>query len=174
MDIGRTVLYARVSTTDQQCENQRLIMEAWAIRNGITDYQYFWEEMSSRKTRAIKQKLIVEARRGHINTIVVVRIDRWARSLQELVADINELVERGVRFVAIENGMDFDKNSYNSTARLMLQIISSFAEFEREMIRERTIEGVRRAQAKGKHCGRPRKNPVEKTDGGLNGEIGQR
>ncbi|MHA1138368.1 MAG: recombinase family protein, partial [Candidatus Thorarchaeota archaeon] len=118
---------------------------------------YHWEELSSRKTRPIKQKLILECRQGLIGTVVVVRIDRWARSLQELVMDINELVDKGVRFVAIENGFDFSRDSYNATNRLMLQIISSFSEFEREMIRERTKEGLNRAKAKGVKLGRPKK-----------------
>jgi len=125
---------------------------------------YHWEELSSRKTRPIKQKLILECRQGLIGTVVVVRIDRWARSLQELVMDINELVDKGVRFVAIENGFDFSRDSYNATNRLMLQILSSFSEFEREIIRERTKEGLDRAKAKGVKLGRPKK-PRQKQGG---------
>ena len=153
----KVILYARVSTTDQMCENQKMVLMDWINKSGIEDYDYVSEEMSSRKTRPLKQEVLLQARQGKIDVIVVTRLDRWARSLQELVMDIHELVNRGVRFVAIENGMDFSKNSFNSTNQLMLNILASFAEFERSMISERTREGMARAKAEGKHCGRPRK-----------------
>jgi len=102
--------------------------------------------------------IILEARKGHVDTIVIVRIDRWARDLTELVMDIDELVNKhNVRFVAIQNGFDFSVDSYNATDRLMFQIFGAFAEFERAIIRERTIEGIDRVKAQGKKVGRPRK-----------------
>jgi len=153
-------LYARVSKDDLFNANQKKVLLEWVQRQGLTekDYYYFEEEMSSRKTRPIKDKVIKMFREGEINTIVVVRIDRFARSLQELVMDIEYIINNGGRFVAIMNGFDFDKKNYNASQQLILNIFSSFAQFEREIIRERTLEGLARAKAWGKKLGRPRKN----------------
>jgi putative DNA-invertase from lambdoid prophage Rac len=98
-------------------------------------------------------------RSGEYDTVVVAKLDRFARSLQELVADVRYIVDNGGRFVAISNGMDFTKKQFNASQQLMLNIFASFAEFEREIIRERTIEGLARVRAQGKTLGRPRKTP---------------
>lgn len=153
-------LYARVSRDDMNCQNQENVLQDWCKRNGVIqgDYTYFKEEMSSRKTRPVKEHVIKLFRAGKINTIVVVRIDRFARSLQELVMDVRSIVDNGGRFVAIMNGFDFQKGSFNASQSLMLNIFASFAEFEREIIRERTIEGLARVRAQGKRLGRPKKS----------------
>ena len=72
--------------------------------------------------------------------------------------DVREIVDTGGRFVAILNGFDFSKSRFNASQQLMLNIFGSFAEFEREIIRERTLEGLARVRAQGKKLGRPRKN----------------
>lgn len=155
----KVALYARVSRDDLHCENQKQTLIAWVEREKITDYDYFEEEVSTRKTRPIKEKIIQDFRAGKYSTIVVTRIDRFARSLQELVMDIEGVVNQGGRFVAISNSFDFEKRTYNASQQLMLNIFGSFAQFEREIIRERTIEGLARVKAQGKKLGRPRKTP---------------
>ena len=154
--IKKVVFYARVSRDDLNNANQKQVLLDWATRNGKTDYLYYEEEMSSRKTRPIKENIMQMIRKGEVDTIVVVRIDRWARSLQELVMDIEYIINQGGRFVAISNGFDFDKKNYNASQQLMLNIFSSFAQFEREIIKERTLDGLARARAQGKICGRHR------------------
>lgn len=150
-------LYARVSRDDLNCENQKKILLEYCERNNILEYDYFAEELSSRKTRPIKEKILHDFRTGIYKTIVVVRIDRWARSLQELIMNTQEIINNGGRFISIINSFDFQKNTFNATQQLMLNVIGSFAEFEREIIRERTLEGLARARAQGKKFGRPRK-----------------
>jgi len=156
-------LYARVSKDDLHCENQLRTLRAWAASNIQPDdvAVYHAEEMSSRKTRPIKESVLQQMRSGNGDVVVVVRIDRWARSLQELVMDVRQLVDQGKRFVAILNGFDFSRNSFNASQQLMLNIFGAFAEFEREIIRERTNEGLARAKAQGKKLGRPRKHPIK-------------
>jgi len=154
--VERIVLYSRVSRDDMNCENQKKVLLENLSRYGFTDYEYFQEEMSSRKTRPVKDMIVRRFRKGDFNVIMVVRIDRWARSLQELVADIHEVVDKGGRFIAILNGFDFQKGSFNASQQLMLNIFASFADFEREIIRERTLEGLDRARAWGKVLGRPK------------------
>ena len=152
----RVALYARVSRDDLHCENQVLTLNNWEKNNkqeGDT-FIYFKEEISSRKTRPLKEQIMQDFRAGKYDTIVVTRIDRWARSLQELVMNVQEVINNNGRFISILNGFDFDKKKFNASNQLMLNIFGSFAEFEREIIRERTLEGLARVKAQGKISGR--------------------
>jgi DNA invertase Pin-like site-specific DNA recombinase len=161
----KVALYARVSRDDLHCENQKLVLDEWCKREGVLDASYFFEEVSSRKTRPEKEKVLQGFRSGTFDTIVCVKLDRFARSLQELVMDIEGIVNSGGRFVAISNGMDFQKKTYNASQQLMLNIFGSFAQFEREMIRERTLDGLARARAQGRIGGRPKKTPPVSSGG---------
>jgi DNA invertase Pin-like site-specific DNA recombinase len=154
----KVCLYARVSRDDLHCENQKRILLEWVERNNIKSYDYLQEEESTRKTRPIKELMIKRFRYGIYHTIIVSKIDRFARSTIELIMDIESIINNGGRFVAIGNNMDFQKNNYNASQQLMLNIFSAFAQFEREMIRERTLEGLARVKAQGKKLGRPFKN----------------
>lgn len=150
----KVALYARVSRDDLNCENQIIILKNWVKNNGINDYDIFKEEMTTRKTRPTKETIMKDFRDGKYETVVVTKLDRFARSLQELIMDIENIINNGGRFIAISNGFDFSKKSYNASQQLMLNIFGSFAQFEREMIRERTLEGLARATAQGKIKGR--------------------
>jgi DNA invertase Pin-like site-specific DNA recombinase len=156
----KPVFYARVSRDDLHCENQKATLLEWARRNDITEEEfnnnYFWEELTTRKSRPIKENIIIRMRKKDYDTLIVSRIDRFARSLIELTMNVEEIINNGGRFVAIHNGFDFDKKSYNASQQLILNIFSSFAQFEREIIRERTLEGLKRVKAQGKKLGRPR------------------
>ena len=160
----KAIFYARVSRTDLHTENQEKILKEWAERHNteIEKSLFLTEEMSTRKTRPIKQNAITLFRRGEYDTIVVVKIDRWARSMIELVQDVQSIIDNGGRFVSIDNGFDFSKR-LSASQQLQFQIFAAFAEFEREIIRERTMEGLSVARSKGKKLGRPRKNPPLKT-----------
>jgi DNA invertase Pin-like site-specific DNA recombinase len=149
-----TVLYARVSRDDLFCENQLITLKNWAAREGIVDYVVLTETMSTRKTRPVKQQMIKDFRAGKFDTVVVARLDRFARSLQELVMDVHEIVNNGGRFVSVLNGFDFSRKTFNASQQLLLNIMASFADFEREIIRERTLEGLARVKSQGKIIGR--------------------
>lgn len=150
----KVALYARVSRDDLNCENQTKVLMEWIDRNKPETFNILKEEISSRKTRPLKESILQGFRKGIYDTIVVVRIDRWARSIQELIMDVEQIINQGGRFVAIMNGFDFDKKGYNASQQLMLNIFGSFAQFEREVIRERTLEGLARATLQGKIKGR--------------------
>jgi DNA invertase Pin-like site-specific DNA recombinase len=138
------------------------VLRSRAEREGW-EYSIFEEIESSRKTRPIKQQLLQQLREGKFDLVAFTRLDRFARSMPELVMDVEQLVNSGVRVVAVQQGLDFSKEGYNSMNQLQLQILAAFAQFERELIRERTLEGLARAKAQGKKLGRPRnlKNAVE-------------
>lgn len=155
----KAALYCRVSRDDLNNANQLQILQARAQNEGW-EYEVFQEQQSSRKTRPIKQALIQRLRKGDFDILCFTRLDRFARSLSELVADIEQLVGAGIRVVVVQQGFDFSRSGgFGSIDRLTLQIMGAFSEFEREIIRERTIEGLARVKAQGKKLGRPRKTP---------------
>lgn len=123
------------------------------------EYEIFLEVMSTRKTRPIKAELMKRLRRNEFDILMFTRLDRFARSSQELTQDVKELVSSGIRVIVTEQGMDLQGGNLNSVGTLQLQILSAFAEFERELIRERTLEGLARAKAQGKKLGRHFKDP---------------
>jgi DNA invertase Pin-like site-specific DNA recombinase len=149
----KVALYCRVSKKDEQTpENQRLILEEYAKKSGW-EYMVFVESSTSRETRPLKQILMQSLREKKYDAVCVLKLDRWARSLQELVMDVTELYERGIPFISIRDGIDLS----TPTGKLYFHIMASFAEFERDLIRERTMDGLARARAKGITLGRPRK-----------------
>ncbi len=149
----KVAIYIRVSRVDLKPENQRLELEHFAKAMNW-DYEIFEEKESTRKTRPIKQKIFQEALQKKWDMIFVYKLDRWARSLQELINDFNQMKINKVSFKSFKDNITLDDDPRNM---LMIQILGAFAEFEREMIRERTLAGLARARAEGKILGRPRK-----------------
>jgi len=144
-------LYVRVSTSEQTVENQRIRLIEYANKNEYS-YDVYEEVESTRKTRPVKQSLLAKLRQNQYDAVVVYKLDRWARSSTELILDTKELIDKGVGFISISDSLDFS----TAAGKLQFQILSAFAEFERELIRERTIEGLRRAKQQGKQTGRPK------------------
>ena len=144
-------LYLRVSTSEQTVENQRIRLIEYAEKNGYS-YDVYEEVESSRKTRPVKQSLLQKLRNNEYEAVVVYKLDRWARSSTELILDTKELIDKGIGFISISDNLDFS----TAAGKLHFQILSAFAEFERELIRERTIEGLKRAKMQGKQVGRPK------------------
>ena len=144
-------LYCRVSTDHQTNENQsnRLIQYA---KDRQLKYDLYEEIESSRKTRPVKQDLMQKLRDGKYSAVIVFKLDRWARSSTELIMDVQDLVKKDIGFISLSDNLDFT----TASGKLHFQILSAFAEFERELIRERTIEGLKRARSQKKILGRPK------------------
>jgi len=87
------------------------------------------------------------------DAIAVWKLDRWGRTVQQLVNDVLDFDSAGIRFIAITQGIDTDAN--NPISRLLLHIMAAFAEFERAVINERVVAGIRNAQSKGTRSGKP-------------------
>ena len=149
--IDKVAIYCRVSTHEQDTENQRIRLTEYADQQGWK-YDVFTEVQSTRKTRPIKAELMAKLRNNEYDGILIFKLDRWARSSAELILEVKELIEKGIQFCSLSDNLDFS----TSSGKLHFQILSAFAEFERELIRERTIEGIRRARLKGKTPGRPK------------------
>ena len=148
-------LYARVSTTHQDPDVQLRELRALAAARGwrISE-EYVDAGISGASTsRPELSRLLGDAHRGRFAGVLVWRLDRLGRSLRHLVTVVEDLLARGIEVIsATEPHMD----STTPTGRLLRNIFASVAEYEREMIRERVIAGLRKAKASGKRIGRPR------------------
>ena len=147
----KIAIYARVSRTDQILENQTNPLIEYCKRMNY-DYEIFLEKEFTRKTRPIQWALYNRLLKKEFDGLLFYKLDRWARSLKELVTHMEALHEKGVILISYMENIDLS----TSTGKLMMQIMGSFAEFERSIIRERTMAGLDRARAQGKKLGRPR------------------
>jgi len=136
--------YARVST-----KSQNLDLQLDALKKADCE-KIFAEKISSRKKDRPKlKKLLKSLKKG--DSLICYKLDRLGRSLLELVNLIAEFEKREVRFISLADGIDTDK----SGSKLLLNIMMCIADFEREMIRERTIAGLEAAKSRGVKLGRP-------------------
>ena len=136
--------YARVSTDEQDTAAQVAALKTAGCEIIIT------ETGSGSKRREKLDKLL--KRLGHGDVLYVWKLDRLSRSLKDVLAIMEELDRQGAGFKSITEA-HFDTTS--ATGALMLQIVASFAEFERKMLRERTFAGLKAARARGARLGRP-------------------
>lgn len=148
----RAGLYARVSTTDQQTiPLQVRALREYAARRGWAIALQVQEVGSGASQRERREKLLDAARRREIDVVLVWRLDRWGRSVADLLATLQELDHLGVGFVSLTEALDLTTPS----GRAMAALLAVFAEFEREILRERVRAGLAHARLNGKRLGRP-------------------
>jgi len=141
----KVALYSRVSTTEQNLKLQKDALINKAANEGW-QYCLFEEKESTRKTRPVKYALYLRLLDGEFNAVCVWKIDRWARSTQELSREVTTLFNRGVKFISLTDNIDLS----SASGMLQFNIISAFAQFERDIIAERTKEGLKHARNVGK------------------------
>ena len=148
----RAGLYARVSTHDQQTLSLQIrAMREYAAKRGWEIAVQIKEVGSGASERELREKLMAAARRREIDAVVVWRLDRWGRSLADLVTTLQELAKLSVGFVSLTEALDLT----TPTGRAMAGLLSVFAQFENEILRERIRAGIAEARLQGKHLGRP-------------------
>lgn len=148
----RVGLYARVSTHDQQTLPMQIsTMRAYAKRRGWSVALEEKEVGSGAKTRPRREELLRAARRREIDAIVVWRLDRWGRSLLDLIGSLNELHMVGVGFVSLSEALDMT----TPAGRALAGMLAVFAEFERDILRDRVRAGIAQARKEGRPHGRP-------------------
>jgi len=153
----RAALYGRVSTSNKgqdvglqldelrRAANQR----GWLVQAELVD-----EGISgSKDRRPALDELMTMARAGKLDLVAVFRFDRFARSSRHLLQALEEFRLLGVSFISLHEQVD----TSTPMGKAMFTMIAAMAEMERDVLRERVVAGVRRAQAQGKHCGRPRR-----------------
>ena len=148
----RAGLYARVSTNDQQTlAMQNRAMREYVARRGWTVALQVREVNSGAAKREAREKLLEAARRREIDVVLVWRLDRWGRSVTDLLATLQELDHLGVGFVSLTEALDLT----TPAGRAMAALLAVFAEFEREILRERVRAGLAHARQHGTRLGRP-------------------
>lgn len=148
----RAGLYARVSTLDQQTlPKQMRALRECVLKRGWTVLEECKEVGSGAAARAIRRRLIDSARRRAIDAVLVWRLDRWGRSVADLVSTLQELTALGVGFVSVTEALDLTAPADCA----MVGLLSVFAEFERDIMRERVRAGLAHARLQGKRLGRP-------------------
>jgi DNA invertase Pin-like site-specific DNA recombinase len=148
----RAALYARVSTFDQHTIPLQIrALRGYAAKRGWTIAMQVKEVGSGAIARKQRQELIDAARRREIDVVLVWRLDRWGRSLLDLVATLQELTDLNVGFVSITEALDLT----TSTGRAMAGMLSVFAAFEHDILRERVRAGLDHARQNGARLGRP-------------------
>lgn len=149
-----TILYARVSTSDQDFEPQLIELRREAQRRGLKTWEEVTDVISGGKQeRDGLGRVMAGIRRGEIGTLMAVRLDRLARSLSHFGQLSDELVKRNVGLVLTAQGVD--TTGANPCGRMLQGILAVIAEFERDLIRERTRAGMAAARARGATIGRP-------------------
>jgi DNA invertase Pin-like site-specific DNA recombinase len=149
----RIALYYRVSTSDQTTEPQRLELLEYARRRGWTNFREYRDVISGTKTARIGLEMMMRGvRKRQFDAVLVAKLDRLGRSLPHLAQLIAELDSHKVALVATTQGIDTTEQ--NPAGRLQMHVLMAVAEFEREIIRERTKAGLKAALARGSTLGR--------------------
>lgn len=161
----KVAIYCRVSTDEQDADKQEEICLEYCKRQGYEVYKVYKDIISGWKTsRPSFNQLLTDMRSLSFDAIIVTKLDRLGRSLQHLLSLIDEFNLKGIKFVAITQNID----TMSAGGRLQMQIMGAFAEFERNIISERTKEGMRRAIGVGK---RGKDKKPRKRRGGLKKAI---
>ena len=148
----RVAIYARVSTLDQEPENQLAELRRYVEARGWTAVEYVDHGVSgSKESRPALDALVRDAKRRKFDVLVCWRLDRLGRNLRHLILLLDELNALGIGFVTLGEGID----TTSPTGRLVLHVLGAISEFERERIRERVLAGLQRARTQGRRLGRP-------------------
>lgn len=140
----KVAIYCRVSTEIQDADKQEDICRDYCKRMGWEIFKVYKDVISGKTTQRQEfNKLLEDMRLNYFDCIMVTKLDRLGRSLQHLLSLFNEFNTRGIHFIATTQNID----TTSSTGRLQMQIMGAFAEYERNIISERTKEGLRKRKA---------------------------
>lgn len=155
MSQKRCAIYARVSTyKDQRVEVQLDLLKEYVTSRGFLLTNAISDQGQSGATdkRDGLQELLKLIRSRKVDVVVVSKPDRLFRSLKHMTTVVEEMTQLGVEFISLSEQIDLT----TSTGKLMLHIFSAFAEFEKNIIRERTLLGLEHSRKKGIKFGRPK------------------
>lgn len=147
----RAAIYLRVSTPDQQLETQRRILNEVAARRGWAVTEFAEVISGAARSRPQFDAMMAAVRRRKVDVVAAVDLSRLARSVPVLVGMLDQLRVAGVDLYSDREAID----TSTASGRLLFTIIASVAAFERDILIERTMEGLATARAKGVRLGRP-------------------
>jgi site-specific DNA recombinase len=149
-------VYARVSTGMQgeSLEEQVRILDDYCKRNNYDVYKVYSETSSGAKSDREKfMELMRDVEAKKFDAVVVLKLDRFSRSMVDLLTNVERLKENDVDFISVKDNIE----TATAQGKLMFHLMGAFGEFERSLIYERTKVGIERAKREGKVCHRPRK-----------------
>jgi putative DNA-invertase from lambdoid prophage Rac len=148
----RVGIYVRISTVDQNPEMQLQELEIYSKARGYSIAAVFEDRATGTNTnRPAFKQLLDMARARKIDAVIVWKLDRFARSLRDLILTLQELDDIGVCFISLKDHIDFT----TAHGRLLVHILACFAEFESATCKERVLAGIANARRNGKRLGRP-------------------
>lgn len=155
----RVAIYVRVSTEEQNLDNQINQLSSYCERMNYSVFKIYKDKISgSKESRPEFNELMDDSRKKLFDAVICWKLDRLGRSLKHLISIVEEWKSKGIDIVCYTQNID----TTTPNGKLMFHIIGAFAEFEREMIRERTKAGLQRAKKEGKKLGRPRTSSYHK------------
>lgn len=163
MGVSTVYAYIRKSTDDQNTKSQKLAVYKYADENGLRVDQWFDVDCSSRKStkdRRIDELLDIL---GEGDTLIVPELSRLGRSVGQVITIVDQLIKKKVKVICLKENIRLNGRQDIQT-KVMITMFSLFAEIERDLISERTKEGLARARAEGKLLGRPKGPGKSKLD----------
>jgi len=163
MGVSRVYAYIRKSTDDQNTKSQKLAVYKYADENGLRVDQWFDVDCSSRKStkdRRIDELLDIL---GEGDTLIGPELSRLGRSVGQVITIVDQLIKKKVKVICLKENIRLNGRQDIQT-KVMITMFSLFAEIERDLISERTKEGLARARAEGKLLGRPKGPKKSKLD----------
>ena len=151
----KNIAYLRVSTNTQDLNNQKLAILDFAQKEGFKIDEFIEVSLSSRRPEQHKQLNTAINQLKKNDLLVVSELSRLGRSLGQVIGLIDLLVKKEIRFIAIKESIRFE-GKQTLQSKVMVTMFALFAEVERDLISERTKEGLAAARAKGKLLGRPK------------------
>jgi DNA invertase Pin-like site-specific DNA recombinase len=154
----RVGLYGRVSTDGQTPENQLQPLRAFAAARGWVPVEFVDHGISGTKDRRpALDALLAAVRARKVDVVAVTKLDRLARSTRHLVTLAAEFEALGVDLTVLEQAID----TTTPAGRLLFHVLAAISEFERDLIRDRVLAGLRRARSQGRRLGRPKRHQVD-------------
>lgn len=143
----KVAIYCRVSTEEQDASKQEYICKRYCKHNGLEIFKVYKDVISGAKeSRPAFNQMLIDMRNYEFKTIIVTKLDRIGRSIKHLLSLFDEFKRKGVEFCAVTQNIE----TITAAGKLQMHILAAFSEFERNLISERTKEGMRQAKNVGK------------------------
>lgn len=154
--MGRTLAYIRISTNQQDTNNQKLEILEWARKHDVKIDDFIEVIISSRKTQQARRLQELDALQLQ-DTVIVTELSRLGRSTIEVIGLVNDLLAKGIRLVVLKQNLDLSQQSqHDMTSKIMITLLSLFAELERDMLSLRTKEALSAKKQQGVTLGKPK------------------
>lgn len=162
-DAGVVIAYLRISTETQELNTQKLELYEYARKNDLKIDEFVEAEVSSRKPKALRKIDLLLEKLNAGDLLLISELSRLARSVGQIARIVDVLIKKQVRLISVKENIKID-GAQDIQTKVMTTMFSLFAEIERDLISERTKQGLAAARAKGKILGRPRGRGKSKLD----------